>query len=337
MNRSFIMVVTAFVCALCIGLYTYKKNSSQKQLYLYRCALIAPAEHPAMDEIMAGFTENLKKTVPAAECVIFNGQGNKTLLHSQIEKVVHDTFDVVFTIGITASQLTAELLKKRNNVHIKHIFTAVDDPVKKGLVQSLQKPGGQTTGVTFDSDAFLKEQIATLKKIKPTTKHILLVYDPAHPSNITDKALLAKICVENKIQFSDIAIMQTNELAQKVPLVIDTVDTILVLKDHLVVAGIDILVKMCSARNITLYCSVLNCGQRGAALAFGVYEYDYGKYAGLMAVDMLVHKKNSADIPVYDLKDHHLLINKRTSALQGIPLTDEQLATYKQEGVIVYE
>lgn len=332
----YVKAISSILVFVGLGLYLYTKNTS-KSSFLYRCAIIAPAEHPAMNEIINGFVQTVKSKNAKAEFVIFNGQGNKTLLHSQVEKVVNDNFDIVMTIGLVASQLTAELLKKRNVIHLKHIFTAVDEPLQKGLINSLEKPNGQTTGVMSASNNFLNQQIGFIKKIKPALKHILLVYDPAHPTNIKDKNELAKICSDKKIVFSDIAIMQTNELAQKLPVFLDKIDTILVLKDHLIVAGIDLLIKLCSTNGITLYCSDLNSGQKGAALAFGVYEYDYGRHAGLMAIDILINKKKISEIPVYDLKEHYLLINKNTSTKQGLSLSNDQLTEYKKDGVIVYE
>ena len=133
MKRIGLIIFVGFVL-LCSAMYFYKKNNS-KHYSLYRCALVAPAEHSAMDEIIKGFVETVKATVTDIDFVVFNGQGNKTLLHTQLESVVNSNFDIVFTIGATASQLTAELLKKRNSLNIKHIFTAVDDPVTKGLVE----------------------------------------------------------------------------------------------------------------------------------------------------------------------------------------------------------
>lgn len=334
MKRIGLIIFVGFVL-LCAARY-YKKNNS-KHYSLYRCALVVPAEHPAMDEIIKGFVETVKATVADIDLVVFNGQGNKTLLHTQLESVVNSNFDIVFTIGATASQLTTELLKKRNSLNIKHIFTAVDDPVTKGLVESLGFPGVQSTGVISDSHVFLEKQIDALIKIKPNVSHILLVYDPAHPDNSKEKYEIAQICQKKNIMFSDVAVMQTSELAHKVPMVINSVDTVLVLKDHLVVTGIDLLIKICSARNITLYCSDLNSGQKGAALAFGVYEYDYGKHAGRMAIDLLVHKKTISDIPVHAITEHHLLINKRSCQKQGISIAPSFEIDKAVEGIIFYE
>lgn len=335
MYRSFSLMIVGLVSTIAVSTYIYKKKNTTT-VYAYSCALVVPAEHAAMDEIIHGFTETVNSAGVPIECVVYNGQGNKTLLHSQIEKVLHDNVDVVCTIGLTASQLTSELLKKRNSVNkTKHIFVAVDEPVQKGLIDSLQKPTGNTTGViSIDS---LSKQIESLKKLKPLVKHILLVYDPSHPSNNKDKKELAKICALHNIQLSDIAITQTNELAQKIPVMLNDIDTVLVLKDHLIVTGLDILIKLCVANNITLYCSDLNSVQKGAALAFGVYEYDYGKHAGLIAIEMLINKKNISQLPVYTIQNQHLLINKRTALLQGLSFADNQLEQYKKEGVIIYE
>src|SRR5205085_2090849 len=151
------------------------KNITKSTAYQYRCALLAPALHPAMDEIMQGFRERLNQKLPGVEYLEYNANGNKTLLRSQVEEIEQGSFDLVFTIGTFASQLMHEVLVKRPSA-MPHVFTAVDDPVEKGIIQSLKVPGDMTTGII--SVTPFDQQVDVLLKLKPKTKAILLVYDP---------------------------------------------------------------------------------------------------------------------------------------------------------------
>src|SRR5436190_22268352 len=87
---SFVILFTIF----------YKKTESNGSII----AIFVPAQHPAMDEIVAGFCDSLKQRMPLMQFRIYNGQGNKALMQSQAEMIVSSSRDLVFTIGNLSSQ-----------------------------------------------------------------------------------------------------------------------------------------------------------------------------------------------------------------------------------------
>jgi putative tryptophan/tyrosine transport system substrate-binding protein len=317
------------LCGGIASFFLYKNIMQSKGLYQYRCALLAPALHPAMDEIMQGFRERLNQQLQGVEYKEYNANGNKTLLRSQVEEIEQGSFDLVFTIGTFASQLMHEVLVKRAST-MPHVFTAVDDPVEKGIIQSLKVPGDTATGII--SATPFNQQVDVLLKLKPKTTAVLLVYDPAHPSNEIDKKELQKLFASKGITFKSVEIMHSNELGQKVPPFLDGIDTVLVLKDHIILMGLDLLIRFCEERNITLYCSDLNSADRGAALAFGVHEYEYGSYGADVAYHILKEKKNPGTIPVAVITEQHAKLNTKTMRKQGLDLSEEQILTFVERG-----
>jgi putative tryptophan/tyrosine transport system substrate-binding protein len=330
-NRLYLFLIPFLIlCSLVLFCFIYQQWSERDStVFEYRCALLAPALHPAMDEIMHGFRERLNGLMPTVEYVEYNAHGDKTLMRSQAEEIEQGSFDCVLTIGAFASQLMHEVLKKRES-STAQIFTAVDDPVEKGLVASLALPGAMTTGVI--STTPFHEQVAVLLQLKPATHTVLFVYDPAHPSNMHDKAELQKLFESKGIVFKSVEVMHTNEIAQKVPAFLDGVDVVLVLKDHTIVTAIDLLIRLCEDRNITLYCSDLNSADKGAALAFGIHEYEYGSYAAELAYRILHNKELPGQIPVTVITEQHAKLNTKTMKSQGLDLSHEQTLDFVERG-----
>jgi len=73
-------------------------------------------------------------------------------------------------IGVSGSE--DALLLKRLTREVPIVFVNVDDPVKAGLVQSFQRPGGNVTGVTNRSLELVAKRIELLKELRPRSRRI---------------------------------------------------------------------------------------------------------------------------------------------------------------------
>jgi putative ABC transport system substrate-binding protein len=300
----------------------------------YRVAIFVPAVHPAMDEIVRGFKETI--TDASKKCYAFdeyNANGNSTLLRAQADEIIQHNYDLVFTIGAKCAQTIFELSRKRQSL-VPQIFSAIDDPLSMGLIASLQAPGGQVTGIT--ATTLYEQQINALLHVKPAVKNVLLVYDPAHGTGLEkNREEFEHILHAKNITLHAIEVAHPNEIAQKVPSFLNGIDVVLMLTDHTVCSGIDSLITLCGRHGITLYASDLNSGDKGAALAFGVREYDYGMLGAQLAKRILEEKESPASIPVSGPQKQYLKINTKTMDKQGLHLTKAELDQCAQEGDII--
>ncbi len=300
---------------------------------LAKVAILTPATHPSLDQIQNGFKDTLN-TFQTSNYVYtpFNANGNKMLMRAQAEEIVQGNFDIVFTIGAQASQLVKELsIKKQKPVPI--IFGAVSEPVRLGLVQSPEQPGGQVTGV-IENTAFEK-QVILLRAVKPAIKTIVLPYDPTQGAGLEkEKQDLEKILSKHDIKLISVEVYSVGEVYVKLQAFIKQADLVLVLKDHTVVAAIDSVIKLCNIHHIPLMTSELDSSIKGAVLSFGVREYDFGVYGARLARKILEEKVSAGTIPCVYITDYKLKINSKTIESQGLGLTPEQLLLYKSVEVV---
>jgi len=293
-----------------------------------RIAIFTPTTHCALQEIEQGFVQILQELSGTSYLfTTFNANGNRTLLRAQAEEIVGGDYALIFTIGAACSQTVAELIAKKG-MHTPHVFGGVDGPE---FAQSLAHSNATSTGVYVKSD--YKRAMDILQRVKPDMKNVLLVYDPTHGTGLEKhKKEIEAHLKKRGVALRSVEIYQTNEIQQKVAAALPNADVVLVLTDNTVVAGIDALIVLCNRYGVTLFASDLGSGKKGAALAYGVTEYDSGSGAAHKADAILVHGAQPNSLAVSVISNFRLELNRDTADAQGIHVDVATLHHLQHQG-----
>src|SRR5262249_40030186 len=84
---------------------------------------------------------------------------------------------------ITPGSGTAALAAKAATTTIPVVFGATSDPVKEGLVASLNRPGGNVTGVNFLVGEVIAKRMRLLREVVPGARRVALLVNPTDPEN----------------------------------------------------------------------------------------------------------------------------------------------------------
>src|SRR5262249_39151369 len=85
-------------------------------------------------------------------------------------------------IIVTTGGAQAALAAKAATTAIPIVFTTGSDPVREGLVQSFNRPGGNLTGVTTWHNEAAPKRLGLLREILPNAAIIVVLVNPNDPS-----------------------------------------------------------------------------------------------------------------------------------------------------------
>jgi putative tryptophan/tyrosine transport system substrate-binding protein len=243
--------------------------------------------------------------------------GEYDRLSAFADDLVRRKVAVIATGTSTASALAA----KAATATIPIVFMIGADPIKVGLVASLNRPGGNVTGVTTDSDTLVPKRLQLLSELAPSADVIALLVNPNNPnseSGARDAQASAR-SLNRSLQI--VSASSVNEIdAAFATLVQQRVGALILEPDAFFTSRREQLVTLERYHRIpAIFYSAQFIGGR---MSYGARRSDLERRAGVYVGRILKGEKPS-DLPAVLPANFDLVINLKTAKAIGltIPLT----------------
>jgi putative ABC transport system substrate-binding protein len=108
----------------------------------------------------------------------------------QIDRLPSLAADLVrrqVAVIVSTGGVQGALAAKTATATIPIVFTTAGDPVKEGLVQRLNRPGGNLTGVTTSFAEATSKRLGLLREIVPKAAAIGVLVNPSDPVNASSE------------------------------------------------------------------------------------------------------------------------------------------------------
>src|SRR5215813_14440105 len=87
----------------------------------------------------------------------------------------------VVVIAATGDVASARAAQRASST-VPVVFTIGGDPIRFGLVTSLNRPGGHVTGILFNQNVLGAKRVQLLREIAPSVSRVALLMNPTNPN-----------------------------------------------------------------------------------------------------------------------------------------------------------
>jgi putative ABC transport system substrate-binding protein len=245
-------------------------------------------------------------------------------LPSLAAELVNHNVAVIFTTGSIVSALAA----KSATSTIPIVFANGSDPVRYGLVASLNRPGGNMTGVTFYNSGLGPKRIGLLREILPKAAIIGVLINPQNPNADDDAKDMLEAGRNAGIQVEIVNASTESELNEAFEKTIQLhADALIVHVDALFNAQYEKIVALAAQHAVPTMYAMRQATQAGGLISYGTDVDEMDRQAG-MYIGKILKGAKPADLPVLQPTKFDLRINLKTARALGltVPLLAQMTA-----------
>ena len=238
--------------------------------------------------------------------------------------LVHRQVRAIVAIASSLSVLAA----KAATSTIPILFGFGSDPVRLGIVGSLNRPGGNVTGMTSMSGELTGKQLGMLHELLPHAARFGVLINPVNPSQptVAKDALAAGAAIGVAIDVS--AASSGGEIESGLARLVSEkhVDGLLVSNDPLFIDRGDQIIRASANYKLPAIYPFHDQARAGGLMSYGPDLIDRDRELGHY-VSRVLKGERPADLPVLQATKFEFVINLKVAKMLGVTFSPGRLAT----------
>jgi putative tryptophan/tyrosine transport system substrate-binding protein len=282
------------------------------------------SDDPVSQDRLAAFVQGLQElgwTVGRNVQIDYRwGAGNVERYRTFAAELVALTPDILVTAGAPA----VEALQRATRT-VPIVFTSVTDPVGGGLVASLARPGGNTTGLTLSEYGVSGKWLELLKEIAPRVMRAAVLRDPV-AVGIGQFAAIQAVAPSLQVELSPVDVRDAGEMERAVTAFADRPNGGLIATSSAFTAiHRELIIALAAQHQLPAVYPFRYYVTSGGLISYGPDPiYQYRLAAGY--VDRILKGEKPAALPVQEPTKFELVLNLKTAKALGLDVPSTLVA-----------
>src|SRR5215218_7975688 len=203
-----------------------------------------------------------------------NSQGDATAAEAAARALERDDkVDVIVAIGTSATRAA-----KRATAEVPIVFTAGEDPVVAGIVDSIATPTGRMTGFHFMTADLTAKRLEVLREIVPKLRRVVTFYNPGNRTAVSALEEARQAASKLGISVAAQRVTSSQEIRDRLHTLAGAdAEAYFFISDALVVSHTALIVETANALHLPTMASELGVVRSGALAGYGPDYREVGR------------------------------------------------------------
>jgi putative tryptophan/tyrosine transport system substrate-binding protein len=223
--------------------------------------------------------------------------------------------DVIVTHGIAVPTL------KQATAAIPIVFALAIDPIGGGLVASLARPGGNVTGLSFQSADTASKRLELLREVVPQLRRLAIMANAGFPQAVREMEEVQATARALGLDTTPLEIRRAEDVAPAFAALKTQTDALYVVTDSLLAASRTHIITLALGARLPTSFNAREHVQAGGLMSYGPNFADMFRRAADL-VDKILRGARPADIPIEQPPKFDLVINLTTAKALGLTIPE---------------